>query len=93
MDRRQFIAAAIATGGVLALPGSAAAHLPIAKTNIPALADYDGQVVQFTFNGTAWECIIKYTGMRTVEVIFTNDAASNGWSFVRSTGSAQPPCP
>lgn len=90
MDRRQFIAGAIAAGSVSLLPDTAPANLPIAETNIPALADYDGQVVKFTFNGTAWECVIKYTGIRTVEVNFLNDAeaARNGWRFVPSKGEA-----
>lgn len=93
MDRRQFIAAAIAAGGVVALPESQATSLPVAETNIPALADYDGQVVRFTFNGTAWECVIKYTGMRTVEVNFLNDqeAAKEGWSFVPFRSSLRSP--
>ena len=56
------------------------------------MAEYDGQVVRFAFNDKAWECIVKYTGMRTVEVNFINDteAVKNGWQFVPSKGLAVP---
>ncbi len=83
MDRRQFISAAIAAGGVSLLPETAqAAELPTLETSSPVMRQYDGQYVTLTWGNWSASGIVRFIEPpEPMPPIYLTKRDPSVWSF------------